>query len=798
MARSSKPQITGVAADFSKLAKEVIDVKLAEEVEKAFLSYAYLSIENRSIPDARDGLKPVQRRILYTMFKDGTTPEKQHVKSAKIVGSCMGTYHPHGDSAIYEAMVRLAQPFSLNTPVVDGRGNFGDRPGAGAASSRYTEARMSKAALLMVDELRERPVPFVPNYDQTTEEPDVLPNQFPYLTVNGVSGIAVGFATNMFPHNLEETINATRWLVTHPNADLDKLMTFMPGPDFPTGCEIVGLDGIREAYETGRGKILIRAPYQVENLGRGKSAIVFHELPYEVNSETIIDQLKSAISLKKVVGIADVKDLTDRRNGIRLVVELKAGVNPKVLVASLYKNTALETAMTANNNALVNGRPKMLGLKEQLEIFIAHRMEVVLARTQKRADKRSERLHLIEGMLKALDKKNIDKVIAIIRAAADAEIAQKNLMKQFSLDEVQADYILAIPLRRLTKYDQIELENEKKKLEAELKELMAILKDESVLRQVIVKELDEVKKAVPSPRKSVIVGGTVAEAQAAAKDIVANSSVEIEDEECFVVLTNKGTISRVTKAPAGAHSAAKATTRGKFIAVTNKGRAFRLETITVGTRAAAVSSVLPEKLPKGESVIAVTPTDLAEGQTGGIAMGTRKGVVKIAAPQWPVRSDDFSVIGLDADDEILAARWVDDVKSADMVFVSSDSSLLTFSAEKVRPQGLSGAGMAGIKLAPEQSAIAYSVVFADEKAKTMVTTYTGQTIKTSAFGEFPAKGRATGGVRSHKFLRGESSLRLAAVSVGGLLYASDGKEVPLPKPSKRDASGTKFEDETIF
>lgn len=797
MARSSKTQISGSAADFSKLAKEVIDVKLAEEVEKAFLSYAYLSIENRSIPDARDGLKPVQRRILYTMFKDGTTPEKQHVKSAKIVGSCMGTYHPHGDSAIYEAMVRLAQPFSLNTPVVDGRGNFGDRPGAGAASSRYTEARMSKAALLMVDELRERPVPFVPNYDQTTEEPDVLPNQFPYLTVNGVSGIAVGFATNMFPHNLEETINATRWLVTHPNADLDKLMTFMPGPDFPTGCEIVGLDGIREAYETGRGKILIRAPYQVENLGRGKSAIVFHELPYEVNSETIIDQLKSAISLKKVVGIADVKDLTDRRNGIRLVVELKAGVNPKVLVASLYKNTALETAMTANNNALVNGRPKLLGLKEQLEIFIAHRMEVVRARTQKRADKRSERLHLIEGMLKALDKKNIDKVIAIIRAAADAEIAQKNLMKQFSLDEVQADYILAIPLRRLTKYDQLELENEKKKLEAELKDLNAILKDESVLRQVIVKELDEVKKAVPSPRRSVIVGGTVAEAQAATKE-AAETSAEVADEECFITLTNKGNISRVTKAPTGAFSAAKSTTRGKFIAVTNKGRAFRLESIHVGTRAAVVSSVLPEKLPKGENVIAVTPTDLAEGQTGGVAMGTRKGVVKITAPQWPMRSDDFSIINLDADDEILAARWVDDVKSADIVFVSSDSSLLTFSAEKVRPQGLSGAGMAGVKLAPEQSAIAFSVVLADEKAKTMVTTYTGQTIKTSAYSEFPAKGRATGGVRSHKFLRGESSLRLAAVSVGGLLYASDGKEVPLPKPSKRDASGTKFEDETIF
>jgi DNA gyrase subunit A len=798
MARSSKTQITGVAADFSKLAKEVVDVRLEEEVEKAFLSYAYLSIENRSIPDARDGMKPVQRRILYTMYRDGNTPEKQHVKSAKIVGSCMGTLHPHGDSAIYDAMVRLAQPFALNTPVVDGRGNFGDRPGAGAASARYTEARMSKAALLMTDELRERPVPFGANYDQTTDEPTVLPNQFPFLTVNGVSGIAVGFATNMAPHNLEEVVNATRWLVTHPNADLDKLMSFVPGPDFPTGCEIVGLDGIREGYETGRGKILIRAPYTIENTGRGKSAIVFYELPYEQNSENIIDQLKAAITKKQIIGIADVKDLTDRRNGIRLVIDVKAGVNAKVLVASLYKHTALETAFTFNNIALVNGRPKLLGLKEQLDIFIAHRMEVVTNRTQKRADKRKDRLHLIDALLKALHKDIIDETIAIIRGSSDATAAQTGLMKKFKIDEGQADYILAIPLRRLTKYDQLELTTEKKKLEAELKELLAILKDESVLRSVIVKELDEVKKAIPSPRRSAIVGGTVAEAQAAVKEMVTNGSAEIADEECYVVLTNKGAISRVTKAPTGAFSAAKATTRGKFIAVTNKGRAFRLETITVGTRAGVVSGVLPEKLPKGETVIAVTPTDLAEGQTGGIAMGTRKGVVKIAAPQWPMRSDDFSIMNLDADDEILSARWVDDVKAADLVFVSSDSSLLTFSADKVRPQGLSGAGMAGMKLAPEQTVIVFSVVLADEKAKTMVTTYTGQTIKTSAFSEFPAKGRATGGVRSHKFLRGESSLRLASVSVGGLLYASDGKEVPLPKPSKRDASGTKFEDETIF
>lgn len=798
MAKTPKTRIVERAADFSKLAKEVVTVSLAEEVEKAFLSYAYLSIENRSIPDARDGMKPVQRRILYTMFRDGITPEKQHVKSAKIVGSAMGAFHPHGDASIYDAMVRLAQPFSLNTPVVDGRGNFGDRPGAGAASARYTEARMSKAALMMVEELRERPVPFVPNYDQTTDEPHVLPNQFPFLTVNGVSGIAVGFATNMAPHNLEEVINATKWLVTHPNADLEKLMSFVPGPDFPTGCQIVGLDGIREGYETGRGKILIRAPYKIESTGRGKSSIVFYELPYEMNSETITDQLKAAIIKKQIVGIADVTDLSDRRNGIRFVVEAKAGVNANVLVASLYKHTALETAFTFNNIALVNGRPKLLGLKEQLSIFINHRIEVVTNRTQKRADKRNDRLHLIEALLKALDKKNIDECIRIIRNADDATLAQTGLMKKFKIDEVQADYILAIPLRRLTKYDQLELETEKKKLLAELQELEAILKDDTVLRALIVKELEEVKKAIPTPRKSEIIGGTVAEAQAAVKDMVANSSAEIEDEACFITLTNKGMISRVSKEPKGVFRVAASTTRGKFIAVTSKGRAFRVESIHVGTRAASVSTVLPEKLPKGESVIAITPVELAAGVSGGIAMGTRKGVVKIASPVWPMRSDDFSIMNLDADDEVLAARWVDDVKNTDLVFVSSDSSLLTFSAEKVRPQGLSGAGMAGIKLAAEQKVVAFSVVTAAEKAETMVTTYTGSTIKTSAFSEFPAKGRATGGVRSHKFLKTENALVLASVSVGGLLYASDGREVPLPKPSKRDASGTKFEDETMF
>lgn len=780
----------------SNVAKEVVEISGGQEVSQSVMEYSMSVVYSRAIPSAVDGLKPVQRRVLYTMQYMGLTNDKNYMKSARPVGECMGKFHPHGDSSIYQALVKLAQPFYLNIPMVDGYGNFGDVSGSGAAAPRYTEARLSKEALYMLQEVKEDTVDMRPNYDGEHMEPSVLPVMFPSLLVNGNFGIGIGFASKFALHNPQESIEGAKAVLKNPDITLKQLMKYIPGPDFPTGATILGTDGIEEAYRTGQGIIRLQSKYEIKPIGRGKNEIIFTELPYGVTTESVIAKIKAAVSAGKLQGLADAKDLTDHKNGLRIVVELKAGVNPKVFLVELFKNTPLEDSFGINNTALVDGEPKVIGLKEILDIFLSHRKEVVTRRSEFRRKKRADRLHLVEGLLKALA--NIDEVIKIVRSAADAEIAKQNLMKKFKVDDIQAEYIVELKLRRLTKFDQIELTTEKKKLQEEIKELEKILGDYEVLKSVILAELDEVKKAIARPRRSVILDGDLATHQAAVKEIVANTSAEIADEECFITLTNKGNISRVSKAPVGAFSAAKSTTRGKFIAVTNKGRAFRLESIHVGTRAAVVSSVLPEKLPKGESVIAVTPTDLAEGQTGGVAMGTRKGVVKITAPQWPMRSDDFSIINLDADDEILAARWVDDVKSAEIVFVSSDSSLLTFSAEKVRPQGLSGAGMAGVKLAPEQSAIAFSVVLADEKAKTMVTTYTGQTIKTSAYSEFPAKGRATGGVRSHKFLRGESALRLAAVSVGGLLYASDGKEVPLPKPSKRDASGTKFEDETIF
>lgn len=788
------------AVDFSKVAKNVENVTLHDEVEKSFLAYSYMVILSRAIPDARDGMKPVHRRILWSMYEDGYTPDKNHVKSAKIVGAVTGNYHTFGDTACYEAMVRLAQPYSLSVPLIDGHGNFGGEPGAQAAASRYTEARLSKEALALLAELKENGAEMKPNYDSSLVEPTVLPVQYPNLIVNGGSGIAVGMASKMAPHNPNEVIDAARWLLTHPTASLERLMEFVPGPDFPTGAKILGMDAIKEAYETGRGTVRIQSTYTIETLARGKNQIVFSELPYEVSSESIIEGIKKGVKDGKLQGIADVKDLTDRRNGTRLVVETKTGVNPKGMVLELFKQTNLEVSFGMNNVAIVNGEPKTLGLKEQLEIFIEHRVDIVTRRTQHRKDKREARLHIVEGMLKALA--NIDEVIKIIRGAEDATVAKEKLMKKFKVDEIQADYILSIPLRSLTRFDSIKLNDEKKNLSEELKALNKILNDDKELRGVIAKELEDVRKLLDRPRKSVLVDGNMAEHLEAAKQVAASVSLEVEDEPCGVFLTPRGGIVRSANLAASKPvlSFAATTTRGKFIALTNKGRAFRIDTIHVGVKESAVANSLPEKLPSGEKVIAVAPVVLDEGKTGGLAMGTKKGVVKIAAPQWPVRSDDFSVFALDADDEIVGARWVEDIDNYEFAFIAKNTThLLTFPASKVRPTGLSSAGMAGQKLVDGDEVSSFSVISSSEKETALVITHTGRSVKATPFVLYPGKGRGTGGVRSHKYLKGETTLALSTVSGSGVMFTADGKQVPLPKiDTRRDGSGVVVKADELF
>src|SRR6266849_4477180 len=481
--------------------ENIVDIDVTDEMRGSYLEYAYSVIYQRALPDARDGLKPVQRRILYQMSEMGLRPDRPHVKCARVVGEVMGRLHPHGDGAIYDALARLAQPWAMRLPLVDGHGNFGSMGGDDApAAMRYTEARLTAAAMEMVASIDEDTVDFIPNYDGSEQQPDVLPAGIPNLLVNGASGIAVGMATNMAPHNLGEVIAAARFLLRTPDASLDALMRFVPGPDLPTGGHIVGLDGVREAYETGRGIFKTRATTKIEQLNARKTGIVVTELPYGVGPEKVVARIKDLIQAKKLAGIADLKDLTDRHRGLRLVIEIRSGFVPEAVLDELYRLTAMEETFGINNVALVNGQPQVLGLRELLQIYTEHRIEVVRCRTAFRRAQREDRLHLVDGLVIAL--LNIDEVIQVIRTSADAAAAKERLMSVFDLSAVQAQYILDTPLRRLTRYVRLELERERDTLHSEIAELTAILDSEPRLREVVSAELASVSERFATPRRT--------------------------------------------------------------------------------------------------------------------------------------------------------------------------------------------------------------------------------------------------------------------------------------------------------
>ena len=738
------------------------------------------------------------------------SPEHAFVVSGFVVHNCMGKYHPHGDTAIYDAMVRLAQDFSLNTPLVDGHGNFGS-PDDGPAASRYTEARMSPAAMLLVGELDEDTVDFRPNYDGSLQEPTVLPAAFPNLLVNGTSGIAVGMATNMIPHNLGEVVAAARHLVTHPDATLDKLMEFIPGPDLPTGGVLLGLDEVRKAYETGRGVVRMRAKVETGLLegSRGRQAITVTELPYGVGPEKIIEKITDEVTKsKRLTGISDVKDLTDRENGTRVVIECKVGVNPQALLADLYRLTPMEQSFGINNLVLVDGQPRTLGLKALLEVFLKHRYEVVTRRTRFRRRKREDRLHLVEGLLKAL--LDIDKVIKLIRGSENAAAAKEGLMTKFKLSEIQATYILDTPLRRLTRYDSLELEAEQEKLRDEIAELSKILDDPAVLKKVVSAELAKVAKDLQQDRRTVLLDGDLKEVLAASKPA---GPLEVADDPCQVILSATGLVARTAAESEEAsearrrngrtkHDAVAATVhttaRGQVLVVTNRGRAFKTDVLplpvlpeqsgTVSLSGGMAAGELVE-LEAGERVVGIAP--LTDAESPGLALGTRSGTVKVCAPEWPVRSDEFEVITLKEGDEVVGATWL---TSADetLVFVTSEASLLRYPASLVRPQGLRGGGMAGINVGSEARVVFFGAVRTDddEHGAPMVVTSTGQSVKVTPFAAYPAKGRATGGVRAHRFLKGETALALAWVGPRPAGAARNGSPVELPVPDeRRDGSG---------
>lgn len=871
------------AFDPRTVKENIVETPLNEEMSKSFLEYAYSVIYARALPDARDGLKPVQRRIIYQMGQMSLNPDRPYMKSARVVGEVMGKLHPHGDSAIYEAMVRLAQPFAMRLPLVDGHGNFGSLDD-GPAASRYTEARMAPAALGMNADIAENTVDFTPNYDNKLQEPTVLPAAIPNLLVNGGSGIAVGMATNMATHNLGEVVAAAKHLMRHPDATLEELMRYVPGPDWPGGGVIVGRKGIREAYETGRGALTTRSVTHIENVTARRKAIVVTELPFMVGPERVLERISEGVKNRKLDGISGAIDLTDRHNGTRLVIEIKTGFDPNAVLAQLFKHTPLQDNFTINNVALVNGRPHTMGLKEMLQVWVDHRRVVIRRRSEFRRKKALERLHLVEGLLLAMV--DIDEVIQVIRSSDDAEAAKTKLIAVFDLDEIQAQYILDLRLRRLTKMSRIELEAERDDLKRRIEELERILASDEALDGVVIDEMDDAVAKYGTPRRTVLLDedeegnltpvvahgddGVSANAMAAARaaatvssaaaDVAAAakaakkagdenataSALQIDDEPCAVMLSATGLIARTSEDAverwenrSASNGRAKddqivsmfrTSTRSSYGLVTSAGRlvlAHVVElpkvsadgplSVTGGVKAEELLGMTENTDPiRGERVIAAIdmPSTDDGGQLVPLALGTRNGVVKRWNRESPTTMDSWSVIDLKDDDEVLAAAEARDEDR--LVFVSTDSSLLTFEAKNVRPQGRTAGGMAGIRLAEGCSVAAFAVV-PDGKVTwnyeegenglfsasgAVVLTVAGDSealpgtengaAKVTPLEMYPTKGRGTGGVRSQRFLKGQDTLILAFVGAYPLHASTQsGAPVELPKPDmRRDGSGT--------
>ncbi|GAA4822950.1 DNA topoisomerase (ATP-hydrolyzing) subunit A [Nocardioides caeni] len=789
--------------------EHILDTDIRDEMQSSFLEYAYSVIYSRALPDARDGLKPVQRRILYTMNDMGLRPDRGHSKCARIVGEVMGRLHPHGDGAIYDALVRTAQPWSLRLPMVDGHGNFGSPGGEDPpAAMRYTEARMAPPAVAMTQSIDEDTVDFKPNYDSREYEPTVLPAAIPNLVVNGTTGIAVGMATNMAPHNLVEVVQALRHLIQHPKTDVDGLMRFIPGPDLPTGGKIVGLDGIRDAYETGRGVFKMRATARIETVGRRKG-IVVTELPYGIGTEKVMERIKTLVQSKKVQGIADMKDLTDRENGMRLVIEIKNGFVPEALLEQLYKLTPMEESFGINNVALVDGQPRTLGLKELLEVFLQHRYDVVRRRSQFRRNKAASRLHLVDGLLVAL--LDIDEVIQVIRTSDNSAAAKERLMSVFDLSDAQAEYILEMQLRRLTRFSRLELEKEQAELRQQIEELDAILADESLLKKLVSTELGEVAKTFGTPRRTVLLqsAGTTAVAAAAAP-------LEVADDPCFVLLSSTGLLARTstveeigTGGGRANHdvvvSAVRTTARADVGVLTSRGRVLRIAVLDLPAIPPSanepnlqgglpLSEVL--ELQAGERALALT-TLATDGP--GLALGTRQGVVKRVNPEV-LNKDEWEVIGLKDDDEVVGAVELR-TGTEELCFITSDAQLLHFGADAVRPQGRAGGGMAGVRVTDRERVVWFGAFDLNAPGGVVLVTASGSStalpgteagsVKVTDFWEYPAKGRATGGVRCHRFLKGEDTLVFAwAGPAPARGTAASGAPVDLPEATgRRDGSG---------
>lgn len=695
----------------------ILPIEIAEEMKKSYIDYSMSVIVGRALPDVRDGLKPVHRRILYSMSELNLTPDKPYRKSARIVGDVLGKYHPHGDSAVYLAMVRMAQDFSTRGLLVDGHGNFGSVDGDSPAAMRYTEARMSKLALELLRDIDKETVDFVPNFDESLKEPAVLPSRYPNLLVNGSNGIAVGMATSIPPHNLGEVIDATVHLIDNEECSVDDLMKFVKGPDFPTSAIIMGKENIAEAYRTGRGKVKVRARAVIEELPKGKQQIVVTEIPYQVNKAKLVERIAELVKDKKVEGISDLRDESNR-NGMRIVIELKRDVNANIVLNNLYKHSQMEETFSVIMLALVNGQPKVLNLKQILYHYVQHQKDVVTRRTKFELNKAEARAHILEGLRIALD--NIDAVISLIRASKTTQEAKSGLMEKFGLTDIQAQAILDMRLQRLTGLERDKIEAEYEELIKKINRLKEILANERLLLNVIKEEMLIIKENYADERRTEI---RHAEGEIDMRDL-------IEDEEIAITLTHFGYIKRL---PADTYKSQKrggrgisalttreedfvkhlvsTTTHSKLLFFTNKGRVFRLNAYEIpeGKRQAkgtAIENLL--QLGPNEKIATLLAIDEKDDNKY-LLLATKNGIVKKTDREEfkNINKAGLIAIGLREDDELIGVKVTDGNK--DVLLVTKEGMSIRFDENDIRPMGRSAMGVKGITLSNDDKVVSMSL-----------------------------------------------------------------------------------------
>ncbi len=735
----------------SELMGKTIPVAIEDEVKSAYLTYAMSVIVSRALPDVRDGLKPVHRRLLFSMDELGLHPNTATKKSARIVGDTMGKYHPHGDAALYDSLVRMAQDFSLRYPLVTGQGNFGSVDGDPPAAMRYTEAKLSKVGDEMNQDLKKETVDFVPNYDESLKEPVVLPAAIPNLLVNGSSGIAVGMATNMAPHNLNEVCEAICHYIENPECSVEELMSFVQGPDFPTGGIIFGRQGIRDAFRTGRGRIIVRGKFSFETSKTGKEAIIFTEIPYQVNKANLLIKISELIRDKVIDAISDLRDESDR-DGMRIVIELKKGAIPKVVLNQLFSHTALQSSFNMHNLALVNGRPRCLTLKDLIHHFVEHRVEVVTRRTRFDLRKAEERAHILEGLVIALA--NIDEVVAIIKASRDTELAKKNLMDRFILSDVQSQAIIDMRLGRLTSLEVEKLKAELEELKTIIAYYKSLLADINKLRALISEETRQVANRFGDTRRTEIVMDEI-------------ESINLEDlikkEEMVILISNIGFIKRVpvsayrsqSRGGKGMNSAKLveddfvkqvfvASTHDHVLFITTEGKAYWLKVHEIPeasrtAKGAHIKALLPV-IPNEEVTTIVRLKEFSDEEY--LFMATARGVVKRVVTSQFARAKTRGIIAINLDegDKLVSALHCE--ANDGVVLISRNGRALSIDSNQVRAMGRASRGVCGLKLSSDDELVGLCRVVADEKMLVLSEYGYGKRVE---FAEFTVHGRGTGG-----------------------------------------------------